>query len=88
VRGYERVVWGTAPHPVRRVVVRHRGGRARAKLFKVDEPRRFAVFVAELPVGSRCRSIDVGARPPQSGPVALRCPPCPRCRPSRSSSGY
>lgn len=72
VRGYERVVWGTAPFRVRRVTARYRGGRARATVFKVEEPRRFAVFVAELPARSRCRSVEVHARPARHGTVRCR----------------
>jgi hypothetical protein len=87
VRGYGRVSWGTAPHSVRRVVVRHRGGRERAAVFRVVAPRRFAVFVAGLPARSRCRSVSVRARPARRGPLPLECPPCPVCRSSRSSSG-
>ena len=60
VRGYELVVWGTAPASTRRVVAYHPGGRATAAVFRV---RRGSVFVVELPVGAAGQPIDVRAWP-------------------------
>ncbi len=60
VRGYELVVWGTAPASTRRLVVHHPGGRATAAVFRV---RRGSVFIAELPAGAAGRPLEVRAWP-------------------------
>jgi hypothetical protein len=71
VRGYELVVWGTAPVATRRVVAYHPGGQATAAVLPVRRdlarrlgaPAAFSVFVAELPVGADGHPIDVRAWP-------------------------
>ena len=60
VRGYELVLWGTAPASTRRLVAYHSGGRATAAVFR---GRRGSVFIAELPVAAAGEPIEVRAWP-------------------------
>jgi len=71
VRGYELVIWGTAPASTKDVEARFRDGVGRAALFKVGEPlardfgeRSFSLFVVELPLGAACAPITVKRRGP------------------------
>jgi hypothetical protein len=69
VRGYELVIWGTAPRSARKVVACYRGRRTAGAVFRVGRrlarkagaPRRFAVFVVELPVRAARRPVVIRA---------------------------
>ncbi len=89
VRGYQLVIWGTAPAATSEVLARFDSGRARAVVIKVPSNRApwtfgespFSLFVVELPLAAACGSVTVTG----DGPGAIdRIPPrtglCERAR--------
>ena len=87
VRGYELVIWGTAPAGTRKVVARSSSRRAEAATFPVPSRRApwdfgeppFRLFVLELPLAAACDAVTVTAGR-ASDRVAPRAGLCRRAR--------
>jgi hypothetical protein len=76
VRGYRRVVWGTAAPGTERVVAGYDRGVTRAAVF--DTRRGFSLFVLELPVETGCLTVTLRGSGGQRGRVGARRNVCTR----------